>query len=126
MLGAAGIFSFVTGIGDEAVEPVGAVILALVGDMKHHAGMVEAGAFVEFVVAGRIHLGRDQAVGNLYVRKSLQRRGGQGAGQRRLRLRLAADTSQECGSQESCGTHLSPRRGQSNRRYRSSAWSGPA
>ena len=61
-------------------EPVAAVILALVGDVGDHAGMVETGGAVEAEWLGRIDLGRHQTVADGLGRETVQRGGGRGVG----------------------------------------------
>jgi len=93
MFGAGRVLAVVAGIGDKMVEPISVEILALVSDMEHHPGVIEAGALIELLLAGRIDLGGDQAVGDLHMREVFQRRGGKTS---RLGVCRAANAHQPC------------------------------
>ncbi len=53
MFGGRRVFAVVHRIGDDAVEPVAVEVLALVSDVEHHPGVVEARALVQLALAGR-------------------------------------------------------------------------
>jgi len=59
-------------------EPVAAKILALIGDVSDHSGMIEAGRAVEAERHRQIDLGRDDAVGDGLGRHAIQRAGRRG------------------------------------------------
>ena len=118
------LFGCDRGIGHEAIEPVGIVILFLIGDMENHPGMVETGAAIQFVLARRIDLGGDQPVADRHMMEILQRRGGLCS---RLCTCRGGGPQQQEGAKKAQGRRaphsISARY---NRKYKSSVWSGRA